>query len=250
MDRNYFATRDQYVFICYKDIIKLNYAVMMKILIEDYEDDLKDFFFIDKIKNYDIYNLERFCIERPYKNPLMYIKKDNCTEETCDLLLKTFEKEMIEMYTKAKFTEFGAKLYNLFLQPNIKEVYIYVEEPINQIPYDCKTYFKEYENKMKFVSGDFIEVIKLLPIKPTMYILNDVDYIQQLIDNDFIGYTEILVGELGYNFEIKQNGDLQLKGNYEEKMQKHIFKLGYLPIINLQKKHFSCLSKKDFGLED
>ena len=250
MDRNYYATRDQYIFICYKDIIKMNYAVMMKTLINDYADDLKDYFFIDKIKDYDIYNLERFCIERPYKNPLMYIKKDICTEETCDLLLKTFEKDLIEMYTKSKFTEFGAKLLNLLLQPNIKNVYIYVEEPINQIPYDCKIYFKEYENKLKFVGGDFIEVIKMLPYKPTMYILNDVDYIQLLIDNNLIQYTEILVGELGYNFEINEKGNLQLKGNYEEKMEQYIFKLGYLPILNLQKEHFSCLSKKDFGLED
>lgn len=244
MDKNYFSTRDQYVFICYKDIIKHCYPIMLKKLIDEYYDDLSNFLYLDFIKEYDIYNLERLCIERTDKNPIKYLKKELCTDETADNLLKTFEDEMYDMYTQSRFTNFGAKIFNLIMQPQIKEIYIYVERPIQQILYDCKIQFEQFGNKIKYVCGDFIEVVSKLPNKPTSYILNDVDYIQDLIDNKYIEFTEIIIAELGYNFKLGENNDLVLKGDYESLMEKEVFKIGYLPTLILEDKHFTCLRPK------
>lgn len=240
-DANFFATRDQYLFICYTDIIKLTYPVMIKELIDEYYDVLIDYFELDKIKDYDIYNLERLCVERTYKNPLMYLKRKECSEEDCEVLLNAFETEMIKMYSKSKFTEFGAKLYNILLQPYIKEVYIYFDKPIYQMRTDCEVYFNEYKGKIKYVSGEFIDCVKSLNRKPTSYILNDVNYIQDLIDNDLIEYTEIIIGELGYNFELNDQFELQVKNKLDTLMYEKIFKFGILPIIKLEEKHFTCL---------
>lgn len=244
-DTNFFATRDQYVLICYTDIIKMTYPVMLKKLVDDYYDDLIQYFELDKIKDYDIYNLERLCVERTYKNPLRYLKRDECSEETCDVLLNAFEEEMIEMYTKSKFSEFGGKLYNVLLQPFIKEVYIYTEKPTEQILYDCKVHFNEFDDKIKYIGGDFIEMVKSLPHKPTSYILNDVNYIQDLIDNDLIEYTEIMIGELGYNFELDENYELQVKNKYDTLMEEKVFKFGIIPVVKLEQKHFTCLKHED-----
>lgn len=244
-DANFFAMRDQYMFICYKDIVKHCYPVMLKKLINEYYDDLLPYFYIDMIKDYDIHNLERLCTERTDINPLKYLKRENCTDETCDILLKTFEEEMIDMYTNSRFTEFGAKIFNIILQPQIKEIYIYVEQPINQIMYDCKVHFEQFGNKIKYVCGDFIDVIAKLPIKPTTYVLNDVLYIQKLIDNNFIKFTEVIIAELGYNFELDSKGDVVTKNNYEKLMEEKVFKIGYLPTIKLEQKHFTALIPKD-----
>ena len=130
LDPNFFATRDQYIFICYNDIIKLTYPVMLKELIDNYYDDLIEYFDLDKIKDYDIYNLDRLCVERLDVNPLKYLKKENCSDETCETLLRAFEEEMIDMYTKSNLTLFGAKLINVLLQPFVKEVYIYAERTL------------------------------------------------------------------------------------------------------------------------
>lgn len=245
MDSNYFVMRDQYIFICYKDIIKMVYPVMLKELINNYYEDLSPYLELDKIKDYDIYNLERLCVERITKNPLTYIKKPDCPEETCDLLLDAFEDEFIDMYTKSRLSDFGAKLYNVCLQQCVKGIYIYVDRPIDQIPYDCKVYFEAYESKVKYVSGDFIEVIKQLPHRPTVYMLNDVDYIQDLIDAKLIEYTEIMVAELGYNYEIDDDYMLRIKGGYEDLMEKEIFKLAMFPVVSLEKKHFTNLTEAD-----
>ena len=245
LDPNFFATRDQYIFICYNDILKLTYPVMLKELIDNYYDDLIEYFDLDKIKDYDIYNLDRLCVERLDVNPLKYLKKENCSDETCETLLRAFEEEMIDMYTKSNLTLFGAKLINVLLQPFVKEVYIYAERPLEQIIYDCKVHFSEFESKIKYVGGDFIEMVNSLPHKPTSYIINNVDYIQRLIDNNLIEYTEVLIGELGYNFELNKNYDLQVKNQYDELQEEKIFKFGIMPVLKLEKKHFSCLDESE-----
>lgn len=242
-DSNFFALRDQYLFVCYTDIIKLTYPVMLKELIDDYYDDLIDYFELEKIKEYDIYNLERLCVERTHKNPLLYLKREECSDETCEVLLNAFETEMIKMYTKSNFTEFGAKLYNVFLQPNIKEVYIYLDKPIFQMRHDCEVHFSEFSSKIRYVSGEFIECVKSLEHKPTSYILNDIMYIQDLIDNNLIEYTEIMIGELGYNFELNNDFELQVKNKYDTIMYDKIFKFGIIPILKLENKHFTCLDE-------
>ena len=244
MDKNFFSTRDQYIFICYKDVIKHCYPIMLNKIIHEYYDELNELLYLDVIKDYDIYNLERLCIERTDVNPFRYLKRDICTNETADLLLETFEDEMFDMYTQSKFTNFGSRIFNLVTQPQIKELYIYVERPITQIMYDCKTYFEQFGNKIKYVCGDFIDVIKKLPNKPTSYILNDADYIRDLIDNNFIEFTEIIIAELGYNFEVSEDKSIVLKNGYEDLMEEHIFKIGYFPTLMLEDKHFSCLHPK------
>jgi hypothetical protein len=244
MDKNFFSTRDQYIFICYKDVIKHCYPIMLNKIIHEYYDELNELLYLDVIKDYDIYNLERLCIERTDVNPFRYLKRDICTNETADLLLETFEDEMFDMYTQSKFTNFGSRIFNLVTQPQIKELYIYVERPITQVMYDCKTYFEQFGNKIKYVCGDFIDVIKKLPNKPTSYILNDADYIKDLIDNKFIEFTEIIIAELGYNFEVSEDKSIVLKNGYEDLMEEHIFKIGYFPTLMLEDKHFSCLHPK------
>jgi hypothetical protein len=244
MDKNFFSTRDQYIFICYKDVIKHCYPIMLNKIIHEYYDELNELLYLDVIKDYDIYNLERLCIERTDVNPFRYLKRDICTNETADLLLETFEDEMFDMYTQSKFTNFGSRIFNLVTQPQIKELYIYVERPITQVMYDCKTYFEQFGNKIKYVCGDFIDVIKKLPNKPTSYILNDADYIKDLIDNNFIEFTEIIIAELGYNFEVSEDKSIVLKNGYEDLMEEHIFKIGYFPTLMLEDKHFSCLHPK------
>lgn len=239
MDSNYYSMRDQTIFITYMDMIKMVYPCMLYELIKDYYDDLKDYLELDKIKKYDIYNLERICAERTDINPLVYIKKPNCTKETCDLLLKTFTEELYASYTDSKFSEFGSKLYTMLALDNIKNVYIYIEEPAEQIIVDCNVYFSDYSNKIKYFTGDFIHAVQCTPIKPTCYVLNNVEYVHKLIEHKYIAYTEIILGELGCNYELDEQLGMKVKGIDEQVMKDNIFKLAITPVINLEKKHFT-----------
>lgn len=240
-DVNYFGTRDHYMFITYKDMIKLTYPVLLMDLVKNYYDDLKDYLDLDSIKDYDIFNMERLCVERLNINPLTYIKKPECDEKTCDLLLQAFNEESIDIYTKSRLSEFGSKLSMIFPQERIRDFYIYVEEPNHQVIIDCETYFGDFKNKIKFLTGDFIEAVKAVPVKPTCYVLNDINYVHRLIETGFIKYTEVILGELGCNYELDKDYQMKLKGLDDKVLKDNIFKIVVTPIVNLDKRHFSML---------
>ena len=243
-DANYFGMRDHAMFICYKDMIKLTYPVMLHEIIHDYYDELKDFLELDKLKNHDILNLERVSVERLDINPLKYIKKPDCPDELCDSLLRAFNDEMITMYTQSRFSDFGAKLYNVFPQKRVTDIYIYNEEPNHQVIIDCNVYFSEYNKKIKYLTGDFIQAVMSVPTRPTFYALNDIQYVHRLIEKGLIGYTEIVLGELGCNYELNEEFGVQLKGIDEKIMKENVFKLGVTSVVQLDKQHFTQL---DFG---
>lgn len=248
MDRNYFSTRDQIIFITYEDIIKINYVVLLQTIIKDYKEELGSILKLSEIEDYDIHNLNRLCIERTYKNPLKYLCVNKEDFDLCDELLDTFEKEFTDMYAMAEFTNFGAKLFNILVQPFVKKVYIHTDKRLYQIPYDCKLYFSDFEDKVEYVYGDMIGLIKSLTDKPTTYILNDIEKAQSLYEEGLLEYTEVLIAELGYNFKLTENSDdVVLKHELDKHIKDGNFKLGFLSVINFEEKHFSCLKVIDEG---
>lgn len=249
MDRNYFSTRDQILFITYEDVVKLNYSLLLQTVIKDYKDELGGILKLEEIEDYDINNLNRLCIERTHRNPLRYICKDENFYPMCDELMDMFEVEFTDMYAKAQLTDFGAKLYNIFMQPFIKKVYIHTDKKIYQIPYDCSLIFSDFNNKIEYVYGeDIIGFIKSLSDKPTSYILNDIEIANELIENDLAGFTEILIAELGYNYKLNdEKNDIVLKYDLESLMHEKTFKMGILPILLMNEKHFSNLKIIDDG---
>ena len=238
---NYFGTRDEYMFICYKDMIKFTYPVLLYNLIKDYYDDLKDYLNLDEIKDYDIFNLERICVERLDINPLKYLKKPGCPDSFCDDLLKTFNTEMNDLYTKSRLSDFGAKMYNIFKQDRIKEFYIYIEEPAEQMIIDCHVHFPDFQDRIKYLTGDFIQAVMCVPHKPTCYVLNDINYLHKLIDTGIIEFSEVILGDLGCNYELDEEFMLKLKGIEDNTMKEKIFKLAVVPIAELKAEHFSQL---------
>lgn len=245
-DINYFGTRDHYMFICYKDMIKLTYPVLLYRLVRNYYNDLKDYLELDKIKDFDIYNLERICVERLDINPLKYIKKPDCPDKLCDDLLLAFNDEMIDIYTQSRLSDFGAKMYNIFAQERIKEFYIYVEEPNEQVIIDCRVHFPDFQHKIKYLTGNFLDAVKVVPNRPTCYVLNDIQYVHQLIDSGIIAYSEVILGEIGCNYELDENYLPKLKGIDEYVMKEKIFKLGVTPVTELKREHFTQIDMSEF----
>ena len=249
MDTNYFSLRDQYIFITYQDIIKQVYVTLLETLIKDYRDDLRDILILDDLVNHNHENIQRLCVERLYKNPLRYIATSEDKFNECDRLLEIFEKELYSIYTDTPFTKFGATIFDLINQKIVKKIYIHTDRQLYQPVYDMDLYFKQFTtDKIEYIYGDFKECVESLDIKPTTYILNDIDYAKILLDNNMIEYTEIIIGELGYNFELNADKKLVLKHNLVELAYDNIFKIGMLPIMKLEPKHYSALfpeSEKD-----
>lgn len=240
IDANYFSMRDQYIFITYQDIIKQVYVTLIETLIKDYRDDLRDILILDDLVNHNHENIERLCVERLYKNPLRYIAQSEDKFDECDKLLDIFERDLYSIYTDTPFTVVGAKIFSMLSQRIVKKIYIHTDKQLYQPIYDMEIYFKNFSDKIEYVYGDFKECVESLDKKPTTYILNDVEYAKILLDNDMIEYTEIIIAELGYNFELKDN-KVVLKYDLYNKSHDNIFKIGLLPIIDLEEKHYSAI---------
>lgn len=132
MDSNYFALRDQYIFITYQDLIKQVYVTLIETLIKDYRDDLRDILILDDLVNHNHDNIQRLCIERLYKNPLRYIATSEDKFNECDRLLEIFEKELYSIYTDTPFTKFGSKIFNMIGQKIVKKyIFILIDNYIN-----------------------------------------------------------------------------------------------------------------------
>ena len=144
MDSNYFALRDQYIFITYQDLIKQVYVTLIETLIKDYREELRDVLILDDLVNHNHENIQRLCVERLYKNPLRYIATSEDKFNECDRLLEIFEKELYSIYTDTPFTKFGATIFDLINQKIVKKIYIHTDRQIYQTVYDMDLYFKQF----------------------------------------------------------------------------------------------------------
>ena len=110
-----------------------------------------------------------------------------------------------------------------------------------------RTFAILYKNKkIKYLTGDFIQAVMSVPTKPTFYALNDIQYVHKLIEHKLIAFTEILLGELGCNYELDESFGLKLRGLDEKIIKDNVFKIGVTPVVNLRNEHFTQLDRSEF----
>ena len=200
---------------------------------EKYTDDLKGLIDISKIQRMDFNNLQRLCVERPTKNILDYLKlTDFNTGDIYDELYKSDK----SIYMGLPLMVMGSSIYILSPQKFTKGIYIFSEEYDEKIEYNIYENFSDLPN-VYYVAGDLKEIIQSIP-KPTMYIFSDIDHVQTLITENKIEYTEIMVAQYGYNYEVK-NGILQIKGDYDKLMPELLFKIASFSPLKMDKSFYT-----------
>jgi hypothetical protein len=230
---NPFTMRDEIILIEYKDVIKCPSAGVLKLIQDDYMDDLRGVINTKLLKEMDFKNLQRFAIERPCKNILDYIKTtDFDTNAVYDALYNAYD----TIYMELPLMTIGKSLYFISQQKFTKKIYIYSEEYDKKIEFDIKENYCEMKN-IYYVAGDLSSIIN--SIEPvTSYIFADVDNVKTIMDLDKMEYTEIMIGEYGYNYEIK-NSTLTVKGGYENMTYDKRFKIASFTPLAMDKSYFN-----------
>ena len=72
--------------------------------------------------------------------------------------------------------------------------------------------------------GDFEDVINMIPQRITAYALNDINYIDRIINANKIHMTEIILGMYGYNYITNSDGKMELSRNIKELQENNVFK--------------------------
>lgn len=219
-NNNPFTMRDEIILIEHDDIIKCPSVGILNLIEEKYTDDLKGLIDIAKLKRMDFKNKQRFCIERPTKNVLDYLKiEDFNTADIYDELYKSCD----SLYMELPLMMMGATIFILSPQKFTKKIYIFSEEYDEKIEFNVHENFKDLPN-VYYVAGDLKTIVNSIE-PPTTYMFSDIDHVQTIIDEDKIEFTEIMVAQYGYNYEVK-NGVLQIKGDYDKLMPELYFKIG------------------------
>lgn len=232
-NNNPFTMRDEIILIEYEDVIKCPSAGILELIKRQYEDDLKGLIDLDKINNMDFKNIQRFCIERPCKNILDYIKLQNFnTDKIYKALYDAFDTIYMELPTMVM----GNAVYVLSPQKFTKKIYIFSEEYDEKIEYDIKE--KYYTEKNVFyVAGKFDDILDTIE-QPTSFILSDIDKVETIINKKKQKFTEILIAQYGYNYEVI-DGILQIKGEYDTKMADGLFKIASFTPLTMDKSYYT-----------
>jgi len=226
--------QNECIFITYEDVIKtFKPFVLQRLMSDEYRNNYKDFIDFTNIdgKNYD--QLLTFCTATRHRNILQAIaKQDFDFESTYNDLYYTFD----DIVKDSPTLLMGSNLVILLNQLFVNKVYIYTENYDERIRNDVSYVYKD-TTKMEYISGDFKEVVNSIDEKITSFILNDINRINDLIDIDKISYTNILVLDIGYNYNIADDYQISFKiDNLEQLSRDKIFKLGFFKQFELPNK--------------
>lgn len=234
---NEFTKSPEIIFISYEEVIKSPYPFIIKQIQEKYKDYYKDYINFDLIDNLDLDNINRLCVQRQEKNILKYLSKKEFDFITA---LNDIYKKFDDMFIKSDFLSIGKNIHFLLSQKFTQRIYMYTPIYDKRIHLDIQMNFKDMD-KIKYVTGDFFEVVKSLD-GITSYILNDIMDVSTLLSTNKISYTNILLANYGYNYTLNENGKLILRLNIDEIMKEKIFKFVTFTPIDFSESHFSALN--------
>jgi hypothetical protein len=232
---NEFDARPEIIFITYEDVIKSPYPYLLNKINTDLSDYYKDFIDLDKIKGLDMFNLTRLCVQRTEKNILRYLAK---TEFDYDGALGDLKNHYFTIYKDSPLLSIGESLNMVIPQKFTKNVYIYTEKYDVRIHLDIMENFKDMD-KVKYVSGSFAKALEKLE-GITTFILNDLDYVIDILNAGKEEYTNIMIASYGYNYIYNEDDDvLELRLDLDQLLKGKICKYATFMPVNLDRKHFS-----------
>lgn len=233
MPFNPFTLRDEYILIEYKDVIKCPSAGMLQLIKDEYIEDMKDLIDTRKLQRMDFKNIQRYCIERPFKNILDYIK---IIDFNTDDIYNALYNNCNDLYEKLPLMIMGEAVFMLISQKFTKKIYIFSEEYDKKIEDDIIEKFGEHKN-IFYVAGSFADILNNIE-QPTSYMLSDVDKVKTILKLNKQEYSEIMIAQYGYNYEIN-DGIIQIRGNYDELMPEKHFKIASFTPLNMDSNYYN-----------
>lgn len=234
---NEFDARKEVIFITYEDVIKSYQPTLLRYILDNYPDKFSHFINIDKIKRLDQNNLIRLCIQRTNKNILEYLA---IREFDYELVLKTLKSKIVDLYFESPILVMGDSLNILLTQKFVDTIYIYSEEYDPRIHEDLIELYNQNE-KIRYVVGDFSSCIRKIP-EVTTFILNDVDYVLDIINEGKEEYSNILIANYGYNYILNEETDeIELRIDLDKILANKVCKHAIFTPLNMDTTYFTQL---------
>lgn len=206
---NPFEGRDEIIFITYDEVIRSPYPFLLDKINTDFREIYQSFLKTEMFERYDIKQLLGFCSKRTDKDLFKYLSR---FEFDYDTSLRDLKSRYIELYDESELLKIGESLFLLLTQKFTKKVYIYTEDYDIRVHLDIQKTYNDME-RVSYIYGDFKEALQLAE-GVTNFIINDLDYLIDIIDSGKADYTTIMLASYGYNFvynEDKEDIELRIK---------------------------------------
>ena len=240
---NKFVNRNEYVFVTFDDVLCSVAPGILKMLqTPSYRKGFENYIDYSKFENLNDLELNYFCMKRRNINILDEVKK--IPFDTSTTLIDILGRHR-EIYPGAEYLSMVSSLKILARHSFTKKLYIYNENDDNEdIAYCIIRLFHDMDNVV-FVTGDFKEAITHTEEQPTLYVLNDVNRVYDIVESKRANYSDILVANYGYNYTYDEEQKIPvLKITDVDKLSKsEIFRLNMFMPFN--KNQLQVIKKSD-----
>lgn len=220
----------QCIFVEYNDIIKIPWFALLYAIHND--ENMEKMFDLSEIKDLEHQCLLEWYMQRKHRNFYRDLKvKPEFQNQIDD---KFYDELLINQLSSSDFfyridTEllFAQVLRMLTTTQKslVKRIVIYNEYEDRYIKKDIDILFN---NCAEFISGDFRNAIKDIPVDST-YVLSDISKINILIEENKIDFSDILIVN-GFRYNYDDN--LKLKIDFDKLTNEHIFKYEFFDNFN------------------
>lgn len=226
----------QCLFVEYHDVIAMPWFTLLSFIKNT--DAFGNIFKINELTDYDLAGLMEWYVYRKYRNIFKSIgvvdSIDELPDAGYDAMLDKAMNISDDLYRIPTNLKFLSTLRLLLTDSSmIKQVIIYSEKNEPMIENTLKQYFSKAGSKVKYMSGKFEDMVKLIPQDST-YVFSDIEKVNTLIKLNKLNLSCILVANgLRYNYMDDDATKLKvdLKELYES--SKYLFKYSFFDNFDL-----------------
>jgi hypothetical protein len=224
------AMKPEYVFMCYDDIIRTHTVAVMRELLK-MKDEYKDFIDYNLIENKSQNELMWLCNTRISYNILAHLAKKPFDH---NMTLMNICRNIPDIYSQSSPLSFALALPEMVMAKFIKKIYIYGHNE-EYIKDDIATLCGDIDmSKISIVGDDFDIAINSVPEDITLYIVNDVNMAQIILNCAKSDLADIMIAKYGYNYTYNaetKTPELIYGNNLPEEALKRGFRITYfMPI--------------------
>lgn len=215
----------QCLFVEYNDVLRFPTFFIIYALLENKEE-FSNILDLDSFGVSSVENLVEWYWMRKHRNVLdnvdRLIESDDIETMLMDLTKNILN--MNEIYTSNDTQlPFYTTLKIMNTQSNmVKRILVYTEEQNSCIEKEINN---EFDGKVGYVYGDFVDVLSTVPVDST-YVFSDIEKINALKDNGKLDYSSILLADgLRYNYKIKNRKEFKV--DIDTLLKSHTFKINF-----------------------
>jgi hypothetical protein len=234
---NEYETRPEVVFITYEDVIKTPYPFLLNKIDTRLREFYEPFIDVDKFKGLDMNNLLRLCTQRNDRNVFRWLAKKDFD---IDGSLKELKDRYFELYKDSELLKIGESVKLMLTQKFTKKIYIYSEVYDIRIHLDIQESFQDMK-RVNYITGDFEKVLDKVE-GVTSFIVSDFDYVYDIIQKEKADYTNILLGNYGYNFIFNEDTNaMEFRLDHKKLIGDRVCKFSTFIPAEFKSKHFTQL---------